>query len=115
MLFRSVSQSRYAWMIVGMGAADSSYTQSNYATALDAMISGFRANIAGATNMRVTLNGLVPSSTATGVIAALQDTPNRDSLTKYVSTSSTTAYDSVAFTASSSRTLGQAHYTAYAT
>lgn len=109
------STSQIAWMLVAMGADDASYTQSAYATALDSMITGFRTDISGATSMKVTLNGLVPSSTATGVIAALQDTPNRDSLADYVSTTSSTAFDTVSFTAGSSRTLGQNHYTAFNT
>lgn len=65
------------------GEQDSTWTETQYANAIDAIIPDLRNRIIGGTNARFVVGGLL--KTAPGVNAALKDTPNRHSNVGYVS------------------------------
>ena len=97
------------------GENDSAASQSAYATALDQMIFDFRNDITGATQETPFIVGqLAPNFTASGVKAALTDTPNRVLNTAFVdSTGLTDRGDNTHFDRASLRTLGSNYYTAF--
>lgn len=81
------SGSRFAGILWSQGEANSNLTEAQYATLLDDMIAGFRADIDGATSSTpFVLGGMVPDwadDNATGVRAAHVDTPSRVPFTAY--------------------------------
>jgi hypothetical protein len=93
------------------GENDQPMTESQYATPLDALISGFRSNITGASSIRFIV-GQVPTwstSYGAGVNAALAATPARVTNTAYITTSDLTdgvGGDGIHFDPASQRTLG---------
>ncbi|MGB3724302.1 MAG: sialate O-acetylesterase [Glaciecola sp.] len=100
---------RIVMMAWHQGESDRTMTETEYATDLDALISGFRSSIVGASNTPFVVGEINPNSTqyGAGVAAALLDTPNRVAAAGYVPTSDIPlGGDSLHFSASSSRALG---------
>jgi len=98
------------------GERDYTLTQTQYATALDAMIDNYRSRIAGANTMPFVCGETLVGGdfTSAAVTAALADTPNRKAYCGYVSSSGLTGEaDNVHFTTDSLRTLGGRYYDEY--
>ena len=110
--------SRIVMIAWHQGESDRTMTETEYATELDALISGFRSEIVGASNAPFIVGEISPNSTqyGAGVAAALLGTPNRVSAAGYVPTSDIPlGGDSLHFSASSSRTLGVRYSEVYGT
>lgn len=110
------TNSRIVMMAWHQGESDRTMTESEYATDLDALISGLRASITGASDCPFIVGEVPPDSTqyGAGVAAALLDTPSRVNNTAYVQTSDLAlGGDSLHFTAASSRIMGERYSIAY--
>jgi len=88
-----------------------------FETLLDQLISELRANITGASNVRVSIGPMLPAFVAAqpngpAIDAVLADTPNRLNNVRYISPTglTLTPEDSVHFDAPSLRTLGSEHF-----
>jgi len=94
------------------------YTEAQYAAQLDALISGWRSDIDGATSSTPFIAGDI-ADWSTGydadISAAIEDTPNRVPYTAFVETDDLSdGGDSLHFSAAAQRTLGERYYTALA-
>lgn len=108
--------SRIVMMAWHQGETDRTKTESQYASDLDALISGLRSSISGASDCPFIVGEVSPSSTqyGAGVAAALANTPTRVTNTAYVQTSDLAlGGDNLHFTAASSRTIGERYSVAY--
>lgn len=110
--------SRIVMMAWHQGESDSAFSESQYAADLDALISGFRGAITGASDCPFIIGEISSASSqyGAGVAAALLDTPNRVSNAAFVTTNDLAlSGDSLHFTAASSRTMGERYAAAYIT
>ena len=92
------------------GENESSWSELQYADAIDTLINSMRSIIPTADNAPFIVGEISPSSNAygSGVAAALLDTPNRHTKAGYVATSDLAlGGDNLHFTAASCRTMGE--------
>jgi hypothetical protein len=98
------------------GENDRTWTQSQYATALDAAMAAFRSNISAASSSTPIIVGQIGDFwTAPGPQAALSDTPNRIAYSAFVDAAGLAEFDGAHFDAAGMRVLGSRYYTALAT
>lgn len=108
------------WVMVAwhQGERDRTSNRLTYSSNLDALISRWRSSITGAGSVPFVVGGLVVGGgqTAGDIQTAIEDAPNRVSLTAYASSASLPAGgDGIHFSASSLRTFGGRYYSALAT
>jgi hypothetical protein len=118
-LASSVAGSELQAVIWSQGERDAalSITQTAYAGALDSLIANMREDLS-APDLIFVITGLADdytTGTASGIKAALADTPNRVANCVYVSAAGLATADGTHFTAAAYRTLGANIYTGLAT
>jgi len=97
------------------GERDYLWTQSQYETAIDAMLADFRSRVTGAQTAPFICGETLIGGTFTtaAITAALAGTPNREDYAAYVaSTGLVSNGDNIHFDAASLRTLGERYYDA---
>lgn len=93
------------------GEADSAMNETQYAAALDTMLSDLRSRATGAANVPFICGGILPGITSDGVRNALIDTPNRNANSYYVDpTALTLGVDNLHFDAPSLREFGDRYW-----
>lgn len=107
----------WLWM-QGETESVAGWTQVQYSTAFDAMMTDFQSRIAGAASVPIVVGELLigGNDTTAAIQAALLDTPNRWTNAAYASSVGLVGgVDNVHYTAASERTFGGTFYTSYAT